>query len=188
MLLELLLVAQLATPMPGIPYDRGTWPHWSDADGDCRNTRHEVLTQESLVPVEYDDARECKVARGLWVCPYTGEVFTNPSDLDVDHTIALKEAHLMGGDRWSRKKKRAYANYMNRTTHLMATKAGANRSKSYYSESRWMPRWSAAHCWYADTRLKIRTRWFGLDDLSLDDAKALLTALATCPDEPVPGR
>ena len=34
-------------------YDRRDYPHWIDLDQDCQNTRHEVLVEESTVPVQF---------------------------------------------------------------------------------------------------------------------------------------
>ena len=50
-------------------YDRGHWGGWRDADRDCLNTRHEVLEEESLVPVTFS-ADGCKVISGRWDDPY----------------------------------------------------------------------------------------------------------------------
>ena len=71
-------------------YDRNDYPHWIDVDGDGQNTREEVLIRDSQIPVTFDS--EGKVDAGLWVCPYTGRVSTNPSKLDVDHLVALGES------------------------------------------------------------------------------------------------
>ena len=34
-------------------FDRRDYPHWIDLDQDCQNTRHEVLVEESAVPVKF---------------------------------------------------------------------------------------------------------------------------------------
>ncbi len=40
----------IAAPAPVSPYNRKDWPHWIDADGDCQNTRQEILIASSRVP------------------------------------------------------------------------------------------------------------------------------------------
>ena len=54
--------------------------------------------------------KKCKVKKGRWTCPYTGKVFTNPKQLDVDHMVALGNAARSGGQAWGRDRKRDYAN------------------------------------------------------------------------------
>jgi hypothetical protein len=67
-------------------YNRDDWDHWIDADGDCQDTRAEVLIRDSQRPVSFDSGGQCKVASGLWERPYTGGSATDASQLDIDHT------------------------------------------------------------------------------------------------------
>jgi hypothetical protein len=46
-------------PLRSIPrYNRDAFPHWSDHDGDCINTRHELLIKQSVsvVDAEWSEA------------------------------------------------------------------------------------------------------------------------------------
>ena len=56
-------------------YDCGDWRHWTDEDGDCQDTRQEVLAEESVIPVSYEEA-------GLMVMMPVGERF-RPAPEDV---------------------------------------------------------------------------------------------------------
>ena len=89
-------------------YNRKDWGNWIDEDRNGLNTRHEVLAEESLIkPVISNN----KVIKGKWFDKYTGKYFTNPSDLDIDHLVPLKNAHISGASNWSKKKKNRYYNY-----------------------------------------------------------------------------
>lgn len=68
-------------------FNRDDYPHWIDADGDGQDTRQEILIRDSQVPATLKP--DGNVETGLWVCPYTGRVIRNPSDIDVDHLVAL---------------------------------------------------------------------------------------------------
>jgi hypothetical protein len=66
--------------------------HWTDDDSDCQDTRQEVLISESIGPVEMDD-RECRVVSGRWFDPFTGQTFTDPSDLA--RTVAFTSSKIL---------------------------------------------------------------------------------------------
>ena len=149
--------------LSGRPYARADYQDgrraWADADGDCQNTRQETLISEALGAVEYADERRCRVARGIWLGAYTGEIFTDPRDMDIDHLVPLANAHRSGGYAWSAARKIAYANYLARDNHLIAVKAGANRSKGAKGPEDWLPEREEYHCRYAASWVGVKRRW-----------------------------
>jgi len=144
---------------PAPSYDRADWGRWADADGDCQDTRQEVLIAESLRPVEFADARRCRVSKGLWHCPYTWLLVEDPSELDIDHVVALHEAHELGGFRWSPEQKNAYFNDLENPDHLVAVVASANRSKGSRPPSEWLPFGEEQRCAYLKARLSVLKRY-----------------------------
>ena len=69
-------VAEVPEDLPD--YSRNDWRHWVDEDGDCLDTRNEVLLEESLAAVTYRSEGRCRVASGQWLAPYSGAVVTDP--------------------------------------------------------------------------------------------------------------
>ena len=162
---------------PAGPYDRKAWVHWIDADGDCQDTRAEVLIRQSDVPVTLD-RKGCRVLRGRWTCPYTLEVFTDPSDVDIDHVVPLQHAHGHGGARWSSARRRDYANDLEHPEHLLAVSAHANRSKGARGIDAWLPDDPDTRCHYVEQWLAVKTTW-GLT-VDADEAAAARRYEALC--------
>jgi 5-methylcytosine-specific restriction endonuclease McrA len=116
-------------------YNRSDWPHWSDEDKDCQNTRHELLISTSSEAVSYKTDKQCNVLAGKWYDPYSGETFTISKDLDLDHIVPLKFAHGHGADKWSRERKAMFANDLD---NLILTKASLNRQKGAKGLTEWL--------------------------------------------------
>ena len=151
-----------------VEYNRDDWGNWIDEDKNGLNTRHEVLAEESLIkPVISNN----KVIKGKWFDKYTGKYFTNPSDLDIDHLVPLKNAHISGASNWSKKKKNRYYNYLKYDNHLIAVSKSANRNKSDKSPVNWLPPNKEYQCEYVREWFKIKTAWGltieeGFDEIS----------------------
>jgi hypothetical protein len=160
-------------------YDRSEWQHWIDADGDCQDTRQEVLIEEGK-NIVLDEAG-CRVVSGLWIDPYTGETFTDPTKLDVDHMVPLAEAHRSGGYAWTLEQKRDYANDLDHPEHLIAVKAGVNRSKGDKDPVQWMPPNKDYWCQYVADWQTVKQRY----NLSYDAQETIeLVAInTTCLEE-----
>lgn len=137
-------------------YDRSDWPHWTDADGDCQDTRAEVLITTSRVPVKFKRNRGCVVTWGQWLDPYTGQMFDKASDLDIDHIVPLKEAHVSGGYAWTREQRRAFAND---PENLVPVSADANRQKGASDPSSWLPDPPEVQCQYLRQWVLIKEKY-----------------------------
>lgn len=137
-------------------YKRSDWRHWIDEYRDCQDTRHEILISQADGNIDYKTRRQCKVKAGLWLGPYSAEVFYSPSDLDVDHVVPLKHAHISGGADWSKEKKRKFANDMG---NLLAVKARQNRKKGSRDPSKWMPPNQNFWCNYINIWVSIKNKY-----------------------------
>ncbi|MEM0513929.1 HNH endonuclease family protein [Pseudoalteromonas sp. YIC-827] len=126
-------------------YNRDDWAHWLDEDNDCQDTRAEVLIAQSQAQVSFNDPKQCRVTTGAWADPYSGKLFTNDDDLDIDHIVPLKFASEHGGAHWSHSEKARFANDMD---NLLAVDNSLNRSKGAKGPTEWMPPKHEYRCEY----------------------------------------
>ena len=178
----LVMPRQASVPSDIPAYDRDQWRHWIDADGDCQDTRQEVLIAESTTQVGFKTAKKCRVASGTWDGPFTGRQFTDPSDLDIDHMVPLKNAHLSGGSDWDKATKRRFANDLSYDGHLNAVLDSENSSKGSRGPEDWKPPDRSYWCEYATHWIKIKVAW----DLTATqrELEALKQMLDTCESPP----
>jgi len=124
--LSLILLVSLQSGVHAGEYSRKDWPHWQDVDGDCQNTRAEVLIRDTKAEIKFKRNKPCNVSYGRWICPYTGKVIVAASEVDIDHVVPLAHAHKTGGADWNRKQKGEFGNDM---TNLLPVDKSVNREK-----------------------------------------------------------
>jgi len=151
---------------------------WTDADGDCQDTRAEVLVLESRTAVTFTAPAGCTVATGEWLDPWSGTVSTSARVLDVDHTVPLANAWRSGAWAWTPAQRLAYANDLADAGHLIAIPLGENRSKGDGGPETWKPPARSSWCGYAQLWASIKSRW-GLT-ASAAEWSALQEMAATC--------
>lgn len=134
-----------ATIGDGIPeYDRKLYGGWIDEDADCQNTRQEMLSRLSTQNVIWNE-KGCTVRRGRWNDPYTNKVFTNASDLDIDHLVPLAYAHIHGAAFWPSDRRIEFGNDLR---NLFAVQASVNRQKGAKGPTEWLPPNEKFRCQY----------------------------------------
>ena len=171
----------LVAPVPpDIPeFDNSQWKHWGDADGDCQDTRQEVLVRDSLSQVAFETERRCWVETGQWHGAFTRTRVNNPSELDITHRVPLENAHRSGGWAWPAERKEEYANYLDVNLHLVAVTGSANRSRGAKGPEEWWPPEQVFWCDYALYWSAVKARWELT--MSREEAKAVKEMLDTCP-------
>ena len=167
------------------PYERQSWGDgWADADGDCQNTRQEVLIEESKGPVGFKGTGKCKVTTGSWDNPYTGEGHASPERLVVAPLVSLKEAHESGGHAWPAARKRLYANMLSDPDHLIVVSVATLQSMEGKDPAEWLPGNATDQAAHARIWARIKNTW-GLtaDQAECAALRRLLGATAVLPQE-----
>jgi hypothetical protein len=159
----------------GEGYDRDLFGDWRTVDG-C-TTRERVLIEESLSPAQVDPFG-CKVIAGDWVSAYDGVATSDPTDLEIDHLVPVREAWVSGASGWGKERRGAFYNDVGFAGSLVAVSSASNQAKGASDPSDWRTPWTEARCRYAWDWVQVKLRW----DLSADEAEvaALEEMLTGC--------
>lgn len=146
---------------------------WDDEDGDCQNTRHEMLLEQSLSPVSYKSSRGCQVTHGRWISPLTNEVIYDSSKIDIDHLVPLKWAWDHGSRNWDQARREEFAND---PVNLLSVEASLNRQKGAKGPAEWLP--PSNRCGYVSRFTRVVKRY----RLTLTDgeSRSFKSLLADC--------
>ena len=150
----------------GAGYVRALFEHWRDIDGDGCDSREQVLKRDSVTLPQVDPYK-CKVVAGDWVSPYDGARWSSPTDIDIDHVVALKEAWDSGAWAWSSATRKAYANDTSDKRTLLAVTDNVNQQKSDKDPSNWVPPLKSYLCTYLGNWISVKARW----NLSMDQSE-----------------
>ena len=164
---------------------------WTDADGDCQDTRTELLIAFGI-DVQLDEMG-CQVLSGKWRDEFSGAALEDLAGMAIVHVVSLAEAHLSGASAWEGAAKQAFANDIEQATRLgfsSQTPLGSNLvvvSKSTESDkttkdlAQWLPEDPGRRCHYVQLWVAVKAEW----KLTMDDAErdAIADVLSTCPWE-----
>ena len=139
-------------------YDRDAqFGDWKDANGDCQNTRAEVLIAESKVSPTYTTTRKCAVAKGKWVTGWDLVTHTSASTVQIDHMVPVHEAWGSGARYWTQAKRVAFYNDLGDTRSLNAQTSALNSSKQARGPEAWLP--PKNQCQYISDWTAVKIRW-----------------------------
>ena len=139
-----------------VPYNRNDWGYPADIDGDCQDTRAEVLVRDSTSPVGTTNG--CTILSGTWRDPYTAGTYTAASQVEIDHLVPLADVHRAGGAAWTPAKKAAFANDLT-GVELHAVGAAVNIAKSDHTPDQWLPPDTTAYCTYTTWWITVKAQW-----------------------------
>jgi hypothetical protein len=167
----------VADEIDAASYERTYFNHWVSKNPSGCDTRFAVLVTESTTKTKISG---CKVISGTWVSAYDGVTVTDPSKLDIDHMVPLKEAWRSGASKWNDSQREAYANDLEYANSLVAVTAASNRSKSDDDPSKYLPSDANNQCSYVSHWVAVKTRW----SLAVDakEKNAIQTVLNKCGD------
>ena len=170
---------EVAPPGSMSNYSRENFKHWSRANDFGWNAPESSCdAREAALIRDGEDVEVgsgCKVTSGSWYDPYTDQIFTDPSDIDTDHVVALANAWRSGASSWTDEERERYAND---PEVLLSVEDNANQAKGDKGPEAWKPPNEEVWCDYAEHWISIKDKY----DLSVnpDEKVELEEMLSTC--------
>ena len=160
----------------GVRYDRDDYDHYLGRDENGCNLRDRILLEDAVRVISVTDRCD---AQGEWWSWLDGRVISDESQLQIDHLVALAEAHRSGAWKWDEKQR---SEFFNDEETLSAVTAGVNQRKSDHDPASWRPPHTDAWCRYARDWIEVKQRY----DLTADQAEveALADLLDSCTGPP----
>ncbi|MEX5236027.1 excalibur calcium-binding domain-containing protein [Kocuria arenosa] len=167
-------------------YDRdGLFGGWIDADGDCEDTRQEILNRDLVDVVSADG---CKVDSGVLAPdPYTGTTINfvrgpaTSSDVQIDHVVSLGNAWITGARNLSKDQR---VEFSNDPLNLLAVDGPTNQAKSDKAADEWLPPNVDFRCEFVAIQIAVKTKyklW-----VTAPEKTAMTEVLADCECQDVP--
>lgn len=127
----------------------------------------------------YSQSIEAKIAdRQGMRSLYTGHVFESLRESDIEHIVALSEAHDSGLCAASKAVRRTFASDLDNLT--LATPQLNRYEKRAKDAAEWLPPLESSHCWFAQQIVIVKTRYqLTADQREYDALKAVLD---NCPN------
>ena len=154
-------------------YDRDLFPHWITVEGSC-DTRETVLQRDGT---GVSTGSDCYPTSGDWYSVYDQVWLSDPSDVSIDHIVALAEAWRSGASEWSTDQRQTFANDLEHA-QLIAVSIGSNSSKGDSDPSEWKPTNTGVWCVYAREWIDVKYVYGMTADAA--EKAALEEMLGTC--------
>ncbi|MFC4943226.1 HNH endonuclease family protein [Pseudonocardia sp. GCM10023141] len=167
---ELLAALTVRVEDTGAHYNRDEWGDWTTSRG-C-TTREAVLIRDGQ---NVRTRAGCAVAAGRWVSGYDDTTITDPTAVQIDHRVPVKEANRSGSRGWTRAER---ARFYNDPANLVAVSGRSNTSKGDRDPGTWRPPARESWCGYATAYITTKTTY----RLTIDDRESagLVAMLNTC--------
>jgi hypothetical protein len=101
--------------------------------------------------------------------------------VQIDHVVALSNAWQTGAQQLSQSERIELAND---PTNLLAVDGSSNSQKGDGDTATWLPRTKSFRCEYVARQIAVKAEYSLW--VTAAEKEAMLSVLATCPDQPVP--
>lgn len=132
---------------------------WLDTDRNGCDARNDVLQRDFVNETFKAGTHNCKVIGGEWRDPYSGETYYfdhQPSEVSVDHVVALSDAWQKGAQQLSTTQRK---NFANDPLNLIPTTKRINSRKSDSDAASWLPPNKAFRCHYVARQIAVKQKY-----------------------------
>ena len=177
------LVVKGRAPKTGYARDQ-FGQRWADVNRNGCDTRNDILQRDLSNLVFKPGTRNCVVASGDLVDPYSGKLINfvrgekSSMEVQIDHVVALSNAWQTGAFKLTLAKRTEFAND---PLNLLAVYGPLNSQKQDGDAATWLPPQKSYRCKYVARQISVKAK-YGLW-VTPPEKSAMKGILAKCPNQ-----